>query len=239
MKLIFIRHGEPNYAIDSLTPKGWQEAKLLSLRAAQWNVTQCYCSPLGRAKDTASFSLKALKQKAITCEWLREFHAPIDDELMGRTGKVPWDFYPEFLNDSPELFDLDSWSTNPVLAKGEVGREYQRVCDNFDALLKEYGYVRDGLRYLTSDDTQKDATLVFFCHLGITCALVSHLINTTPCQLWQGFFLAPASITVLGTEERTAPNAYFRCQVMGDTSHLKTAGEKVSYYGSFTEPFQG
>ena len=29
MKIIFIRHGEPNYEIDSLTEKGWREACLL------------------------------------------------------------------------------------------------------------------------------------------------------------------------------------------------------------------
>ena len=81
--------------------------------------------------------------------------------------------------------------------------------------------------------------MVCFCHLGITCALLSHLINTTPSQLWQGFFLAPTSVTVIGTEERTPNEAYFRCQVMGDTSHLLLAGEPISYYGYFTEPFQG
>ena len=53
MKIIFIRHGEPNYEIDSLTEKGWREAELLSKRTAKWNVTDFYCSPLGRAKDTA------------------------------------------------------------------------------------------------------------------------------------------------------------------------------------------
>ena len=39
MKIIFIRHGEPNYEIDSLTEKGWREAELLSKRTAKWNVT--------------------------------------------------------------------------------------------------------------------------------------------------------------------------------------------------------
>ena len=48
MKIIFIRHGEPNYEIDSLTEKGWREAELLSKRTAKWNVTDFYCSPLGR-----------------------------------------------------------------------------------------------------------------------------------------------------------------------------------------------
>ena len=64
MKLIFIRHGEPNYEIDSLTEKGWREAELLSKRTVKWNVTDFYCSPLGRAKDTDSFTLKNAGREA-------------------------------------------------------------------------------------------------------------------------------------------------------------------------------
>ena len=77
MKIIFIRHGEPNYEIDSLTEKGWREAELLSKRTAKWNVTDFYCSPLGRAKDTASFTLKNAGREAEILPWLREFDAPV------------------------------------------------------------------------------------------------------------------------------------------------------------------
>ena len=35
MRLLFIRHAEPDYSIDSLTEKGWKEAELLSRRLAQ------------------------------------------------------------------------------------------------------------------------------------------------------------------------------------------------------------
>ena len=79
MKIIFIRHGEPNYEIDSLTEKGWREAELLSKRTAKWNVTDFYCSPLGRAKDTASFTLKNAGREAEILPWLREFDAPVLD----------------------------------------------------------------------------------------------------------------------------------------------------------------
>ncbi len=238
MKIIFIRHGEPDYAIDSLTEKGWREARLLAKRTAKWHVTDFYCSPLGRAKDTASCTLQKTGRSAETLEWLREFEAPIWDEMMQRR-KVPWDFYPEFVTAHPELFDLRHWQGNEVMAEGKVGEEYCRICQELDLLLAGYGYVRDGLRYRTGENTHKEAVIVCFCHLGVTCALVSHLINTTPSQLWQGFFLAPTSVTIIGTEERTPQEAYFRCQVMGDASHLLLEGEPISYYGYFTDPFQG
>ena len=37
MKLIFIRHAEPDYSIDSLTEKGFYEAQLLAKRTAGWS----------------------------------------------------------------------------------------------------------------------------------------------------------------------------------------------------------
>ena len=49
--------------------------------------------------------------------------------------------------------------------------------------------------------------------------------------------MAPSSITVLNSEERVDDLAYFRCQVIGDTSHLYMAGEPVSSSGYFAEAF--
>ena len=38
MKLLIIRHGDPNYDIDSLTPKGWKEVEYLSERIARLDI---------------------------------------------------------------------------------------------------------------------------------------------------------------------------------------------------------
>ncbi|MBQ1246801.1 MAG: histidine phosphatase family protein, partial [Clostridiales bacterium] len=80
MKLIFIRHGDPDYEKDSLTEKGWREAEILSERVAKWDIKQIYCSPMGRAKDTCSLSLKKTGREAITYEWLQEFYYRVWDE---------------------------------------------------------------------------------------------------------------------------------------------------------------
>ena len=65
MRLLIVRHADPDYSIDSLTPAGWEEAKLLADRLAPIPVAAYYVSPLGRAKDTASLTLKkpAARQK--------------------------------------------------------------------------------------------------------------------------------------------------------------------------------
>ena len=42
MKLIIIRHGDPDYEHDTLTPKGVREAKLLSERISKLDVKDFY-----------------------------------------------------------------------------------------------------------------------------------------------------------------------------------------------------
>ena len=73
MRLLFIRHGEPDYQKDSLTERGWKEAKLLAKRIAPMDIKEYYCSPLGRAKDTAKPTLALAGREAVEYPWLREF----------------------------------------------------------------------------------------------------------------------------------------------------------------------
>ena len=47
MRIIFVRHAEPDYSDDSLTEKGKREALLLAERAKEWNVKDIYVSSFG------------------------------------------------------------------------------------------------------------------------------------------------------------------------------------------------
>ncbi len=262
MRIIFIRHGDPDYANDTLTQKGWREAKLLAKRVRDWNVKDFYCSPLGRAQDTASCSLNIMNRQAVTYDWLREFYYPITDPTTGRYG-VPWDFMPSYWTKEPLFYDKDHWHEADVLkSNNELKPAFDEVCCGLDNVLEKYGYMRDGMIYRTgiikeetgasflTPDSGKDAgtskllksysddTIVIFCHLGVTFAMMSHLLGIAPTLLWQNFFIAPASVTVLISEERIPGEAYFRAQVVGDTSHLRDGNEPVSQAGYFAEPFQ-
>lgn len=81
--------------------------------------------------------------------------------------------------------------------------------------------------------------LVFFCHLGITCIILSHLLNIPFQLLVHGIFLPTTSITVLNSEERWGKEAYFRAQAMGDVHHLLKGKEPLSSAGSFSAVFEG
>ena len=53
MRLLFIRHGDPDYVHDTLTEKGHREAALLAERAEALQLGKCFVSPLGRSQVTA------------------------------------------------------------------------------------------------------------------------------------------------------------------------------------------
>lgn len=69
MRLILIRHGDPDYERDSLTEKGWTEAALLAKRTKNWNVDDAFVSPLGRARDTARACLKQWRKEEKILDW--------------------------------------------------------------------------------------------------------------------------------------------------------------------------
>ena len=102
MRLIFIRHGEPDYEHDSLTEKGWREAKLLAARTKDWHVDDFYVSPLGRARDTASFTLKAHGKTAEIMDWLHEFLGKVPDGAGGT--RLCWDLMPADWKAQPDIY---------------------------------------------------------------------------------------------------------------------------------------
>ena len=245
MQLIFIRHGEPNYEIDSLTEEGFLEADLLAQRIQKehWPITAIYQSPLGRAQDTARPTLKALGMEATTLPWLREFSCggfvPPDGSHDYKS--TPWDFYPNYWTAEPLLSDKEQWTQAPVMQimPQNVADRFAEVRNGIDGILAEYGYHRENGYYRVDPDAKKDAVLVFFCHLGLAGVACGHILNIAPPVLWHSFFLPASSVTVLNTEQRQPDIAGFRCQVMGDTQHLLSNGRLVSPMGAYGPVFNG
>ena len=56
MRLIFVRHGEPDYEKDCLTENGIKQAKSTAERLRGEDIRAIYASPMGRAIQTASFT---------------------------------------------------------------------------------------------------------------------------------------------------------------------------------------
>ena len=237
MKLIIIRHGDPDYEHDSLTETGRLEAQCAAKRLAGHDITAFFVSPLGRAQETARYTLETMHRKARTLPWLREFEAPI---LHPDTGdvRVPWDWLPGVWTTEPAFYDRERWAETAVMREYGVGKEAERVYAGLDSLLAEYGYHREGGFYrVERPDHARCETLVLFCHFGVECVMLSHLIGCSPMVLWHGLCAAPTSFTVLTSEERRKGIASFRINTFGDTGHLYAEGYEPSFSARFCESY--
>jgi len=102
-----------------------------------------------------------------------------------------------------------------------------------DALLAAHGYVREGELYRAERPNREQ--LVLFCHFGVECLLLSHLLGISPMPLWHGSCALTTSVTTLVTEERRQGIASFRMLAFGDVSHLTSAGAEPGFSGRFCE----
>ena len=234
MKILIIRHGDPDYAKDSLTEKGWREAELLSQRLIKMKIDNFYCSPLGRAKDTAKPTLEKLNREAEILPWLAEFRGSIINPATGKKD-IPWNFEPEYWTKKPELFDKNNWLLNERMQSGNVTEIFLETISGIDELLLRHGYKKDG--YIFDCDNNSDKTIAIFCHFALGSAVLGYILGISPSLLWQSTFLPPTSVTTLISEERTKGQIYFRCMQMGDTSHLYVGNEPVSTSGLFPEMY--
>lgn len=236
MKLMFVRHAEPYYAIDSLTAKGHHEAQLLAERLSKLDVKAFYTSPLGRARETARYTLEKVGREATVLPWLAEFRGHSVDPESGHH-RIPWDYKPALWQDRKALRDMDAWLDDPLMSGGNVAEIWQETTDGVDALLAEHGFIRDGQIYRVEDN--RPDTLVLFCHFGIMMACLSHLIGITPINLWHGFCTQPSSVTTVITEERVKGEVAWRCMQLGDISHLYAGNEPYSTAALFPECYTG
>lgn len=234
MKLLIIRHGDPDYSIDSLTPVGWEEARLLAERIVKLDVKAFYVSPLGRAQDTASLTLQKMNRTAETLPWLREFSARVTKPNKIQPG-VAWDWLPQDWTAEPRFYTAEDWTKPEAYEKADVAALAKEVADGLDTLLAKHGYRREGKLYRA--ERANEDTVVLFCHFGVECVILGHLLGISPVLLWHGACAAPTSVTTLTTEERREGIAYFRMNAFGDTSHLYIAGQAPSFAARFCETY--
>ena len=235
MRILIIRHGDPDYEHDTLTEAGWLEAAQLAERIAKTDIKAFYVSPLGRAKDTASVTLKKINRTATECPWLREFAPTIMRPDVPDHRSISWDWLPQDWTQDERYYQRELWKTTKIMREGKVDEEYDMVVTHFDKLLAEHGYRREGDNYLVERPNRD--TIAFFCHFGVECVLLSRLMNVSPMILWHHTCAAPTAVTSLYSEERRKGIAAFRMNCFGDVSHLYAADMSPSFSARFCETY--
>ena len=211
MKVYLVRHGDPDYANDTLTELGHAQARALAEHLRTVPIDDIYSSPMGRAQATMDYTAAAHRRSPVTLEWLHELNGNFAPGLWA------WDVPGTQVLAAATLPGHDNWVD--LVSYGPHMREpHEALAKRFDALIEPYGYVREGHRYRVEGPCDK--TIALFCHAGVILSLISYLLNWPLPLVYSHLSYSPTGVTRLawaGHDGYAVP----RAETINDLSHLK------------------
>ena len=218
MLLYIIRHGDPIYNPDTLTPKGRLQAQALAKRLAVHGLDKVYSSPMGRAVETAQPTCELLGLPLNTEEWTRE----IDDRFMLTMPDGSTKFVVNVENTvyrAQDCIDLGKdWHKAEIFGSIDAKKEYELLCEKSDEFLARHGYTREGGVYkITGGNSDRIAV---FCHGGFISMWLSHLLGISPHIFMAGIGINHTGVTILDFENRESGYTAPYCLALSDVSHI-------------------
>jgi len=217
MRIIFVRHGEPDYEHDCLTPTGRIQAAAAAERLQGEVITRIFSSPNGRARETAGYTAARLGLPVEVKEYLHEI-------TWGGEG-VPADGHPWTLSDrlitgeDPD-FRPAAWREHPWFRDNPVTACYDKVNAGFDGLLLSLGYRWEGSRLLcAAPDT--DRTVAVFSHGGSGACVLSRLLRLPFPYVLSVLPYDYTSIIIIELPDRPGEAARPRLELFNDIAHIR------------------
>ena len=122
MILYYVRHGDPIYDPNQLTPLGHRQAEAAAKRLAAHGIDQIFTSPSNRARQTAQPLCELTKQEATVLEWADEDLLYRDLSMMDTDGHRHWCF-----RHSTCRLDLSRGDVRPWAGSGTPIRPLPRL----------------------------------------------------------------------------------------------------------------
>ncbi len=181
MVLFYVRHGEPTYNPDELTPHGHRQAEAASRRLCQKGLDKIFSSTSNRAYQTAIPTSEILRKEITQLDFANEKYAYQHFSAIDNDGKRKWmestEKYREILV-SPEVYALgDRWHEHPAFAEfdfGEAIEDYRKKIFDFIASL---GYEHDSEKRLYRAVAPNDDRVALFAHGGFVNIFLSTLLD--------------------------------------------------------------
>ena len=209
MEILLIRHGDPDYANDTLTPRGHVEAQRLADALSAVRLDDLYVSPLGRAQATCAYTAQDKGMMPTTLDWLRE-------RGIKRGPIYLWEAPGEMFLAEDVLPTQNDWLL-PDGAMPEGAEQYARVRAGFDDLLRSYGYQREGHRYRVARSSGRRIAL--FCHKGVILTLLADVLHWALPMVFVTLHIHPTGVTRIEMIERDG-YAHPKALAINDSAHL-------------------
>ena len=230
MLLFYVRHGEPIYDPDSLTPFGHEQANALVSRMKVCNPSKIFASSSNRAMQTAQPTCEALGTKMNILDWCNEKYAAQtfwykDDSCSSWMFAHP---VTKRLLASNEIRALDrEWYTHPFLAEKmpQLKTGIDRIQGEVDAFMSSLGYRHVENGYIA--EQPNDDRVALFAHQGFGLAFLSALLDIPYPMMALRFDMGHSGVTVI--ELKGDGYVVPKVLQMANESHIFASGLPTLY----------
>lgn len=221
MRMIFVRHGDPNYGKDILTPLGHKQAEAAGERLSGETVSKFFSSPCGRALETAEHIAKWVnfpKEEIRVLPFMREISwGATEGEQLYLKGH-PWYAVDHMIENGKSIID-GSWREDDLFKRNKATAICETVGEEFDRFLTELGLTREGDYYRIGDLT--DETYILTSHGGSSSAVLAHIFNMPLPFILNFIHPEMTAITVISFAGEKGTLTAPRAEIFNDARHIE------------------
>ena len=231
MLLFYIRHGDPIYDPDSLTPLGERQAEAVAKRLALYGIDEVYASTSNRAQLTAKPTCEILKKTPILLDFANEGHAWAQLTVEAERGKR-WLFqsapHRHLINDESFLALGHRWYEHPEFNDVKYKDGMERILTGTNEFLSSLGYEHIGRSGAYKVKFENNSRVALFAHQGFGLAFLSALLDI-PFPLFSTHFdMTHTAMTVIEFKNEDG-YSYPRVLTLSSDSHIYREGLPTKY----------
>lgn len=231
MLLIYVRHGDPIYNPDSLTPLGERQAEAVGKRIALFGADKIYASTSNRAQLTAKPCCELLKKDMELLDFCNEGHAWKDLTYVNEKGERHWAFDMGEKMLTPEIIAMgQKWYEHESMKQYNFGPGIHRIQDETDKFLKEQGFehIKGCGKYKILRENKE--RIVIFAHQGFGLAFLSSILDIPYPVFCTHFDMCTSGMTVIDFSEKGG-FAIPKILTLSNDAHLYKEGLPLDYNG--------
>lgn len=228
MRIVFVRHGHPDYVHDCLTELGHRHAAAAARRLQAEGVEKIFSSTCGRAFETAEHLGRLIGLPVTGCDFMREIRwGAADGSPMFADGH-PWSIADAMVIRGEALVEPD-WRSHEHFCGNRLLTCADKVAAGADEWLASLGYAREGLYYRAGEEKQR--TIAAFGHGGESAAMLSHLFNLPFPFVCQAMGPDYTGITIVELPNRPGELVAPRFELLNDARHIRGMSVE-NFYGA-------
>ncbi len=174
MRIIFVRHGHPDYVKDCLTPLGHLHAEAAAERLREETIHKAFSSSCGRARETAEHIMAGRGLPLTLCHFIRELDwGSYNGEKLPYNGH-PWNTANDMVSHA-ESISNPAWADEKPFCGNRVRNCVASVAKGTDEWLSSLGYEREGDFYRVKKASTEN--ILMTSHAGASSAVFAHMFN--------------------------------------------------------------